>query len=321
MKRSETAGPEHWTTFAGFERRAGSASHEGAPVRPIGPASQHQNMDRFAERYGLVDTGRVFTVAHSGKDRLAVRRWQRCSRSSGRQFDILLTGYFDRGSEPSPTLECRGRQLHPSGVSWVMCDRSLVSSDPNHWDQMISEAHESERYSRHLGERSQTVRVEVPGSWRPGRPAGLGFQAAGHPPSSSRIPRQSAFAVAMFERYATGTISMEALAEEFAMTEGAVAMILRNPIYNGWVHRFVALEEPTPAAAWRTNPPVSDTLWQRVEEIRVVAGRCTAVRGNPTLRICCGASSSACVERGSRARNDGNTATQAESPSAAPALH
>ncbi len=32
-----------------------------------GPASQHENMDCFVERYGLVNTGLEFTVAHSGR--------------------------------------------------------------------------------------------------------------------------------------------------------------------------------------------------------------------------------------------------------------
>ncbi len=76
-------------------------------------------------------------------------------------------------------------------------------------------------------------------------------------------------AVALFERYSTGTVSMEELADEFSLTEGAVTMILRNPIYNGWVHRFMGTDvaERRPAA-WRANPPVPDALWQRVEEVR-----------------------------------------------------
>ena len=32
-----------------------------------GPESQHEQMDRFAERYGLVDSGIVYTVAESGR--------------------------------------------------------------------------------------------------------------------------------------------------------------------------------------------------------------------------------------------------------------
>ena len=31
-----------------------------------GPASQREQQDRFIERHGLVDTGLVFQVAHSG---------------------------------------------------------------------------------------------------------------------------------------------------------------------------------------------------------------------------------------------------------------
>ncbi|MFN8629555.1 MAG: hypothetical protein U0838_04305 [Chloroflexota bacterium] len=32
-----------------------------------GPESQHEQMDRFVERYGLVDTKIVYSVAHSGR--------------------------------------------------------------------------------------------------------------------------------------------------------------------------------------------------------------------------------------------------------------
>jgi hypothetical protein len=76
-------------------------------------------------------------------------------------------------------------------------------------------------------------------------------------------------AVALFERYATGAVSIEQMADDFAMTEGAVTMILRNPTYNGWVrqHPRSGNGERRPAA-WRANPPVSDALWERVAEIR-----------------------------------------------------
>lgn len=33
----------------------------------IGPESQHEQIDRFAERYGLLDSGIVYTVAQSGR--------------------------------------------------------------------------------------------------------------------------------------------------------------------------------------------------------------------------------------------------------------
>ncbi len=63
------------------------------------------------------------------------------------------------------------------------------------------------------------------------------------------------------------------------MTEGAVSMILRSPIYNGWVsrHRRSGTEQRQPAA-WRANPPVSDALWEHVAEIRA---RPRSLHGGP----------------------------------------
>jgi DNA invertase Pin-like site-specific DNA recombinase len=120
-----------------------------------GPQSQHENMDRFVERYGLVDSGLVFTVAESGKTvwrSTTMRSMVEAARAGW--FDILLTGYFDRWQRNlRRTLELVEDELHASGVGWVMCDRRLLSSDPRDWDQMITEAHEAERYSRRLGER------------------------------------------------------------------------------------------------------------------------------------------------------------------------
>lgn len=62
-----------------------------------GPASQREQQDRFIERHGLVDTGLVYQVAHSGR---AV--WRSATMApmvedlrAGR-FDLLLTGYSDR---------------------------------------------------------------------------------------------------------------------------------------------------------------------------------------------------------------------------------
>src|SRR6476646_6178452 len=44
-----------------------------------GPASQREQQDRFIERHGLVDTGLVFEVAHSG-----TTVWRSARRGPGR---------------------------------------------------------------------------------------------------------------------------------------------------------------------------------------------------------------------------------------------
>ena len=229
-------------------------------------------MDRFAERYGLVDTGLVFTVAHSGRTVWRSDTMTAMLRAAqAGEFDVLLTGYFDRWQRNlRRTLEIVEDVLHPSGVSWVMCDRKLISTDPSDWDQMVARgARRGEVQPQPEREDHRRLRRQVQEAGDQGGHAGLGFRRAGDPPVLEIDPTTIHIAVALFERYATGAVSMEELAEEFSMTEGAVTMILRNPIYNGWVHRFrgsdIAERRP---AAWRANPPVSDALWQRVEEVR-----------------------------------------------------
>jgi hypothetical protein len=56
-----------------------------------------EQQDRFIERHGLVDTGLVYQVAHSGRTvwRSATMATMVEDLRSGR-FDLLLTGYSDR---------------------------------------------------------------------------------------------------------------------------------------------------------------------------------------------------------------------------------
>ncbi len=249
----------------------------------FGPDSQHENMDRFVERYGLVDTGRAFTVAQSGRtvwrsDTMATM----LAEARAGAFDLLLTGYFDRWQRNlRRTLELVEDVLHPSGVAWVMCDRRLLSSDPNDWDQMISEAHEAERYSRRLsgrivdGYEAKFRRLADPG----GRPA-LGFGRTADARALAIDPDTIGRVVRIFERYASGTVSIATLAVEEGMTEGGLTETLKNPLYNGWAQR----KGERMAAPWRDRPPVSDDLWERVADLRARRSEATG-RRTPSGRV------------------------------------
>ena len=117
-----------------------------------GPASQREQQDRFIERHGLVDTGLVFQVAHSGTTvwRSATMTEMLDGARAG-SFDLLLAGYSDRWQRNlRRTLELLEDGLHPAGVALVMCDRRILSSDPHDWDELISEAAGAEKYSRRL---------------------------------------------------------------------------------------------------------------------------------------------------------------------------
>ena len=52
------------------------------------------------------------------------------------------------------------------------------------------------------------------------------------------------------------------------LAETRIRMILMNPLYNGWIRRHRGQDETRRPAPWRSDPPVSDELWARVEEIR-----------------------------------------------------
>jgi DNA invertase Pin-like site-specific DNA recombinase len=118
-----------------------------------GPASQREQQDRFIERHGLVDTGLVFQVAHSGTTvwRSATMTEMLAGAKAG-NFDLLLAGYSDRWQRNlRRTLELLEDGLHPSGVALVMCDRRILSSDPHDWDELVAEVQSPALGADHRG--------------------------------------------------------------------------------------------------------------------------------------------------------------------------
>ncbi len=145
-------------------------------------ASQREQQDRFIERHGLVDTGLVYQVAHSGTTVWrSPTMTEMLNQGKLGGFDLLLSGYSDRWQRNlRRTLELLEDHLHPNGVALVMCDRRILSSDPHDWDELASESAGAEKYSRRLSERitkgyeQKFDKQADPG----GRPA-LGFRRSG----------------------------------------------------------------------------------------------------------------------------------------------
>jgi hypothetical protein len=91
---------------------------------------------------------------------------------------------------------------------------------------------------------------------------------------------------------------------------------LRNPLYNGWIRRHRGAGETRRPAAWRSNPPVSDELWARVEDVRRRRRRAGDHAG-ADISICWRASSNAsagdgCAAMGPSAK--GGTASSTSTP-------
>jgi DNA invertase Pin-like site-specific DNA recombinase len=238
----------------------------------FGPASQREQQDRFIERHGLIDTGRTFQVAHSGTTVWrSPTMTQMLAEAKAGGFDLLLAGYSDRWQRNlRRTLELLEDHLHPAGVALVMCDRRIISSDPHDWDELVAEAAGAERYSRRLSERiTDGYAAKFDKQSDPGGHAPLGFRRSPEPPNVLEIdPATIGVAVGLFERYALGTVSAQQLAAETGLEASRIRCILMNPLYNGWIRRHRGPNETRRPAPWRTNPPVSDELWARVEDVR-----------------------------------------------------
>ncbi|HEX7949399.1 MAG TPA: hypothetical protein VF494_03550 [Candidatus Limnocylindrales bacterium] len=120
-----------------------------------------------------------------------------------------------------------------------MCDRTILSSDPSDWDELISEAAGTEKYSRRLSERiTEGYAAKFDQEQDPGGHAALGFRRLPDPPHTLEInPDRMAVVVGLFERCALGTVSAAQLEAETGLAATRIRMILMNPLYNGWIRR------------------------------------------------------------------------------------
>ena len=101
-------------------------------------------------------------------------------------------------------------------------------------------------------------------------------------------------------------MSAKDLAEETGLAESRIRMILMNPLYNGWVRRHRRSERETlEPAPWRSDPPVSDELWARVEDVRRARTRGGGPRDRDRVDLLSGLLACVC---GRRLRNDGTFA-------------
>ena len=234
----------------------------------FGPEAQRDQQDRAIERYGLVETGLSWTVAHSGRTVGDTPQFHEMLSQAGTEYDVLVVGYVSRFARDLRTAVNARHELHAAGAAILFCDERVVSSDEDSWELFAREAVEAEAYSRRLGKR---IREGYAAKFRRlGDQAGnapLGFQRDGPARTLTIDPATIGQATSLFDRYATGALSIREVAAEAGLHPDRVRAILANPTYNGWVRRYrrSGREERMPAP-WRADPPVSDELWQRVQD-------------------------------------------------------
>jgi len=234
----------------------------------FGPEAQRDQQDRAIERHGLADTGLCWSVAHSGRTISRTGQWADMMAAAGDRYDVLVVGYVSRFARDLRTAVNARHELHDRGACILFADERVLSSDEEAWEQWAREAVEAEAYSRRLARR---VTEGYAAKFRRDRDPG------GNPPFGFRRvegrmepdPDTIGQAVAVFRRYATGTASLVDMESESGIDREALKAMLRNPIYNGWVQRHRRKADATVSeAAWRSDPPVPDALWARVQEVR-----------------------------------------------------
>ena len=234
----------------------------------FGPEAQREQQDRAIERYGLIETGLSWSVAHSGRTVGDTAQFHDMLSRAGTGYDVLVVGYVSRFARDLRTAVNARHELHARGAAILFCDERVLTSDEDSWELFAREAVEAEAYSRRLGKR---IREGYAAKFRRlGDQAGnapLGFRRDGPARTLTIDPATIGQAVSLFERYAIGALSIHDVAVEAGLHPDRVRAILANPTYNGWVrrHRRSRREERMPAA-WRANPPVSDELWQLVQD-------------------------------------------------------
>lgn len=246
----------------------------------FGPDAQREQQDRAIERYGLVDTGRAWQVAHSGRTIATTAGFAQMLAAAGVEYDVLLVGYVSRFARDLRTAVNARHELHQAGAALLFCDERVLSSDEDAWEHWAREAVEAEAYSRRLGKRiTEGYAAKFRSLGDQGGAAPAGFHRVGSERRLAIDPSTIALPVAVFERYATGIVSYAEVGAELGLDTGAVREILRNPVYNGWVRRYrrSAVEERKPAP-WRDDPPVSDALWDRVQLLRARRTRSSGQR-------------------------------------------
>ncbi len=120
-----------------------------------GPEAQRELQDQAIRSLGLMDSGLEWRAAHSGRTVYKSPEMAGMMAAAERgEFEVLVVGYVSRWQRNlRRTLELLEDTLHPAGVAVYFADEEILSSADRHWDQLVDEAKDAERYSRRLSRR------------------------------------------------------------------------------------------------------------------------------------------------------------------------
>ncbi len=225
-----------------------------------GPEAQAELQDRAIVKLGLVDSGLAWRAAHSGRTVYrSVEMTEMLAAAQRGNFEVLLVGYVSRWQRNlRRTLELLEDTLHPAGVPVFFCDEEILSSAERHWDQLVDEAKDAERYSRRLSRRikegyaSKLTKQRDPG----GRPP-YGFRRNTDKllePDPERLP----IVRRIFELAAAGCTDRD-VAREVDLPLFTVRGVLTSPLYVGRLRDGAS-------ASW--SPLIPEATWSAARAVR-----------------------------------------------------
>lgn len=242
-------------------------------VDRFGPDAQREHQDRAIERYGLIDTGIAWQVAHSGRTIAATGQWAAMVAGAGESWDVLVVGYVSRFARDLRTAVNARHELHAAGAAILFADERLLTSDEEAWETWAREAVEAEAYSRRLGKRiregyaAKRRRLADPGGRAP-----FGFRRVGVDRVLEPDPDRADVVRRAFELSAARLTDRE-VAAATSLPLFTVRGMLRSPLYAGRL---------PDGSSTRYAPLVDVALWGRVQGIREL--RATRDGRPPTRR-------------------------------------
>ena len=235
-----------------------------------GPAIQRAEQARYAERYGLVSSGREYVDLVSGKDTLKRTDFARMiTDAEAGEFDVLLCYDTSRFARNVADAWAYRDRLAKARVVVVFCADGLISGNTDTYELEGMRTVSDAAYIRRL---SRNVARGYDQKWRmfadPGGNAPLGFARVGERQLLAPVEGPDLDRVRLaFELYSCGTRSDADLADELGLIEAGLAEILTNPLYAGRAirHKGRPDEEEKPA---RFAAPIDPALFERVQAIR-----------------------------------------------------
>jgi len=266
--------PTSLTDITGLRAARWTRESTAGQFDAFGADAQREQQDRAIERYGLIDTGLSWSVAHSGRTIGTTAQFAEMMAAAGTAFDILVVGYVSRFARDLRTAVNARHDLHAAGAAILFADERLLSTDEEAWEQWAREAVEAESYSRRLARRvregyaAKRRRLGEPG----GRPP-FGFIRTGKPP----ILHPDADAIGLVKtafELACQRRTDHQIAAELGLTVHIVRSILTNPIYTGYLRD---------GASASVQPVIDPTTFEQAQAVR--ASRARKGDGSRAIRV------------------------------------